>query len=192
MDGLSIFRVYWEVLDDIASFKIHFNPMLLQMFLQLSLMPLTYVPCFEQKLMSLTKSCTKLPPPVFISDINSLVHPLVVLHYGMIRIKCQPWNCGSHLLFNFFLILSISCLIPVSSFHLPNHHTCQRHKWKPQEHWQKTWDWNVFQRRQYHQESPGTPKDRVTILQKSGVIYIFKYGWMDCEDTYIGESEEHL
>ena len=32
------------------------------------------------------------------------------------------------------------------------------------------------------------PKDRDTILQKSGVIYRFKCGRVDCEEEYIGES----
>ena len=32
------------------------------------------------------------------------------------------------------------------------------------------------------------PKDRDTILQKSGVIYMYKYGRVDCEEEHIGES----
>ena len=32
------------------------------------------------------------------------------------------------------------------------------------------------------------PKDRDTILQKSGVIYRYKCGRVDCEEEYIGES----
>ena len=32
------------------------------------------------------------------------------------------------------------------------------------------------------------PKDRDNILQKSGVIYRYKCGRVDCEDEYIGES----
>ena len=32
------------------------------------------------------------------------------------------------------------------------------------------------------------PKDRDTILQKSGVIYRFKCGKVDCDEEYIGES----
>ena len=32
------------------------------------------------------------------------------------------------------------------------------------------------------------PKDKDTILQKSGVIYRFKCGRVDCEEEYIGES----
>ena len=32
------------------------------------------------------------------------------------------------------------------------------------------------------------PNDRDTILQKSGVIYRFKCGRVDCEEEYIGES----
>ena len=32
------------------------------------------------------------------------------------------------------------------------------------------------------------PKDRDNILQKSGVIYRFKCGRVDCKDEYIGES----
>ena len=32
------------------------------------------------------------------------------------------------------------------------------------------------------------PKDRDTILQKSGVIYSFRCGRVDCEEEYIGES----
>ena len=32
------------------------------------------------------------------------------------------------------------------------------------------------------------PKDRDTILQKSGVIYRFRCGRVDCEEEYIGES----
>ena len=32
------------------------------------------------------------------------------------------------------------------------------------------------------------PKDRYNILQKSGVIYRYKCGRVDCEDEYIGES----
>ena len=32
------------------------------------------------------------------------------------------------------------------------------------------------------------PKDRDTILQKSGMNYRFKYGRVDCEEEYIGES----
>ena len=32
------------------------------------------------------------------------------------------------------------------------------------------------------------PKDRDDILQKSGVIYRYKWGRVDCEDEYIGES----
>ena len=34
----------------------------------------------------------------------------------------------------------------------------------------------------------GHPKDRDTILQKSGVIYRFRCGRLDCEEEYIGES----
>ena len=32
------------------------------------------------------------------------------------------------------------------------------------------------------------PRDRDTILQKSGVIYRYKYGKVDCEEEYTGES----
>ena len=32
------------------------------------------------------------------------------------------------------------------------------------------------------------PKDKDNILKKSGVIYIFKCGRVECEDEYIGES----
>ena len=32
------------------------------------------------------------------------------------------------------------------------------------------------------------PKDKDNILKKSGVIYRYKYGRVDCEDEYIGES----
>ena len=32
------------------------------------------------------------------------------------------------------------------------------------------------------------PKDKDTILQKSGVIYRYRCGKVDCEDEYIGES----
>ena len=32
------------------------------------------------------------------------------------------------------------------------------------------------------------PKDKNTILQKSGVIYRYRCGRVDCEDEYIGES----
>ena len=32
------------------------------------------------------------------------------------------------------------------------------------------------------------PKDRDTILQKSGVIYRFRCGRVNCEEEYIGES----
>ena len=32
------------------------------------------------------------------------------------------------------------------------------------------------------------PKDKDTILQKSGVIYRYKCGRVDCEEEYIGES----
>ena len=32
------------------------------------------------------------------------------------------------------------------------------------------------------------PKDRDNILQKSGAIYRYKYGRVDCEEEYIGES----
>ena len=32
------------------------------------------------------------------------------------------------------------------------------------------------------------PKDRDIILQKSGVIYRYKHGRVDCEEKYIGES----
>ena len=31
------------------------------------------------------------------------------------------------------------------------------------------------------------PKDRDNILQKSGVIYRFRYGRVDCDEEYIGE-----
>ena len=33
------------------------------------------------------------------------------------------------------------------------------------------------------------PKDKGNILQKSGVIYRYKCGRVDCEDEYIGESD---
>ena len=33
------------------------------------------------------------------------------------------------------------------------------------------------------------PKDRDTILQKSGVIYRFRCGRVNCEEEYIGESD---
>ena len=32
------------------------------------------------------------------------------------------------------------------------------------------------------------PKDKDYILKKGGVIYRYKYGRVDCEDEYIGES----
>ena len=32
------------------------------------------------------------------------------------------------------------------------------------------------------------PKDKDNILQKSGVIYRYKCGRVDCEEEYIGES----
>ena len=35
---------------------------------------------------------------------------------------------------------------------------------------------------------PLHPKDRDTILQKSGVIYRFRCGMVNCEEEYIGES----
>ena len=31
-------------------------------------------------------------------------------------------------------------------------------------------------------------KDKDTIKQKTGVIYWFRCGWLDCEKEYIGES----
>ena len=34
------------------------------------------------------------------------------------------------------------------------------------------------------------PKDKYTILQKSGVIYRYKCGRVDCEEEYIGESSK--
>ena len=36
------------------------------------------------------------------------------------------------------------------------------------------------------------PKDRDNILQKSGLIYRYKYGRVDCEDEYIGKSGRTL
>ena len=41
-DGVFDLRVSQEILDDTASFEMLFNPCFLQMFLQFSLMPLTY------------------------------------------------------------------------------------------------------------------------------------------------------
>ena len=36
------------------------------------------------------------------------------------------------------------------------------------------------------------PKDRDTILKKSGVIYLYRCGRVDCGEEYIGELAEHL
>ena len=36
------------------------------------------------------------------------------------------------------------------------------------------------------------PKDKDTILQKSGVIYRYKCGSVDCEKEYMGSQAEHL
>ena len=55
-------------------------------------------------------------------------------------------------------------------------------------HLQETWGRYVFQRRQYHQRPPGTPKGKDNILQKSGVIYRYRCGRVDCDEEYIGES----
>ena len=52
----------------------------------------------------------------------------------------------------------------------------------------KIWSASILQRRQYHQKPPEAPKDKDSLMKKSGVIYRYKCDRVECDEEYIGES----
>ena len=56
-------------------------------------------------------------------------------------------------------------------------------------HLQKTWGWKCISKEAMPSGTSWcTPRNKDNILQKSGVIYRFTCGRVDCEEEYIGES----
>ena len=57
---------------------------------------------------------------------------------------------------------------------------------------QQIWGTSASQRRTYHQKPPHGPKDKDSILKKSGVIYRYKCARVECDEEYIGESARNF
>ena len=57
---------------------------------------------------------------------------------------------------------------------------------------QQTWGAGAPKRRNYHQKPPYGPKDKDTIMKKSGVIYTYKCNKMECDEEYIGQSARNF